>query len=49
MVTVALIMLALAMLGAIPTWPHSRGGGYVPGGVLGLLALVLVVMLVAGT
>ena len=47
-VTVVLIVLALALLGVIPTWPYSRGGGYAPGGVLGLLAVVFVVMLVAG-
>jgi hypothetical protein len=46
--TVLLIVLVLALLGAIPTWPHSRGWGYGPSGVVGLLAVVLVVMLVTG-
>ena len=46
--TVLLIVLVLALLGAIPTWPHSRGWGYAPSGVVGLLAVVLVVMLVTG-
>jgi hypothetical protein len=45
---VLLIVLVLALLGAIPTWPHSRGWGYGPSGVVGLLAVVLVVMLVTG-
>jgi len=46
--TVLLIVLVLALLGVIPTWPHSRGWGYAPSGVVGLLAVVLVVMLVTG-
>jgi len=46
--TVVLIVLVLALLGVLPTWPHSRGWGYGPSGVVGLLAVVLVVMLVTG-
>ena len=46
--TVLLIVLVLALLGAIPTWPHSRSWGYGPSGVVGLLAVVLVVMLLTG-
>ena len=36
------------LIGAFPTWPHSRGWGYGPSGGLGLLVLVLVVLLVMG-
>jgi len=46
--TVLLIVLVLALLGVIPAWSHSRNWGYAPSGMFGLLALVLVVMLVAG-
>ena len=46
--TVLLIVLILALLGAIPTWPHSKGWGYAPSGGLGLLVIVLVVLLVTG-
>lgn len=46
--TVLLIVLVLALLGVIPTWPHSRGWGYAPGGVVGLLLVVVLVMFVAG-
>jgi Protein of unknown function (DUF3309) len=46
--TVLLIVLVLVLLGAIPTWPHSRSWGYAPSGVVGLLVVVLVVMLVLG-
>lgn len=45
---VLLIVLILALLGVIPRWPHSRGWGYGPGGVVGLLLVVVVVMLVTG-
>lgn len=47
--TVLLILLGLVLLGVIPTWSHSRDWGYAPSGVVGLLAVVLVVMLVSGT
>lgn len=46
--TILLIVLVLALLGVIPTWPHSRGWGYAPSGVVGLLVVILVVMLVMG-
>jgi hypothetical protein len=36
------------LLGALPTWPHSRNWGYAPSGGLGLLLLILVVLLVLG-
>jgi hypothetical protein len=45
---ILLIVLVLALLGVIPTWPHSRSWGYAPSGVVGLLAVILVVMLVTG-
>ena len=46
--TVLLIVLVLALLGVIPSWPHSRGWGYGPSGVVGLLVVILVVLLVTG-
>lgn len=46
--TVLLVVLVLALLGVIPSWPHSRSWGYAPSGVVGLLAVVLVLMLVTG-
>jgi hypothetical protein len=45
---VLLIVLVLALLGVIPNWPHSKGWGYAPSGVVGLLAVVVVVMLLTG-
>jgi hypothetical protein len=45
---VLLIVLILALLGVIPSWPHSRSWGYAPGGVLGLVLVVVAIMLVTG-
>ena len=43
-----LIVLVLVLLGVIPTWPHSRGWGYGPSGILGLILVVVVVLLLMG-
>jgi hypothetical protein len=40
-----LILLFLIVLGALPTWPHSRDWGYYPSGGLGLVLLILVILL----
>ncbi|MGZ5131942.1 MAG: DUF3309 family protein [Caldimonas sp.] len=46
--TIVLIILILLLIGAIPTWPHSRGWGYAPSGVLGLVVVVILILLVMG-
>ena len=46
--TILLVIVILALLGAIPAWPHSRGWGYGPSGGLGLLLVILVVLLLVG-
>lgn len=46
--TIILIILVLALIGALPAWPHSRGWGYGPSGVTGLIVVVLLVMLLTG-
>jgi hypothetical protein len=46
--TILLIVLVLMLLGAIPTWPHSRSWGYAPSGVLGLVVVVILVLLLMG-
>jgi hypothetical protein len=46
--TILLIILILMLLGAIPTWPHSRNWGYGPSGGLGLVVIVIVVLLLMG-
>lgn len=46
--TILLIVLILVLLGVIPTWPHSRGWGYGPSGILGAVLVVLIVLLLMG-
>ena len=46
--TILLIVLVLMLIGAVPTWPHSRSWGYAPSGVLGLVLVVIVVLLLMG-
>ncbi len=46
--TILLVVLVLILIGVIPTWPHSRSWGYAPGGVVGLLLVILLVLLLLG-
>ena len=46
--TILLIVLILMLLGALPTWPHSRSWGYYPSGGLGLLLIILIILLLLG-
>ena len=41
MSTILLVIIVLALLGALPTWPHSRAWGYGPSGLLGVLLVVV--------
>ena len=46
--TVLVVLLVLMLVGALPTWPHSRKWGYGPTGGLGVLLAILVVLLLVG-
>lgn len=46
--TILLIVLVLLLIGAIPTWPHSRGWGYAPSGILGVVLVIVVVLALTG-
>jgi len=46
--TILLIVLVLALVGVIPTWPHSSSWGYGPSGGVGLVLLVIVILLLLG-
>jgi hypothetical protein len=46
--TILIVILILMLVGAIPTWPHSRKWGYYPSGGLGLLLLILIILLLLG-
>ena len=48
MTTVLVVILILLLLGAVPAWPYSRGWGYGPSGVLGLILIVLLVLALLG-
>jgi hypothetical protein len=46
--TILLVVLFLMLLGALPTWPHSKSWGYYPSGGLGLILLILIILLLLG-
>jgi hypothetical protein len=46
--TILLVILILALIGAIPSWPHSRNWGYGPSGGLGLVIVILLILLLTG-
>lgn len=46
--TILLVVVILLLLGALPTWPHSRQWGYFPSGGLGLILLILLILLLSG-
>lgn len=46
--TILIIILILLLIGAIPSWPHSRNWGYGPSGVLGLVLVILLILVLMG-
>ncbi|MDO8310625.1 MAG: DUF3309 domain-containing protein [Sideroxyarcus sp.] len=46
--TVLLIIVVLMLIGAIPSWPHSRAWGYGPSGGLGLVLIIVIILLLMG-
>ena len=47
--TIVLVVLVLMLVGAIPSWPHSRSWGYGPSGGLGLVLVAVIVLVLLGT
>jgi hypothetical protein len=47
--TILIVILILALLGALPRWPHSRNWGYFPTGGLGLVLAIVVILVLAGS
>ncbi len=45
MLTILLVILILALIGALPAWPYSHGWGYYPSGGLGILLIIVVILL----
>jgi hypothetical protein len=48
MVTILLVLAVLMLVGALPTWSHSRSWGYAPSGGLGLVLVVVLILLLTG-
>ncbi|HXO45502.1 MAG TPA: DUF3309 family protein [Candidatus Cybelea sp.] len=48
LLTILVVILILALVGSVRTWPHSRDWGYYPSGGLGLILLILLVLLIMG-
>ena len=46
--TILLIILVLVLIGALPTWGHSRSWGYGPSGVVGVILVILLIMVLTG-
>lgn len=46
--TILLVILILILVGALPTWPHSKSWGYYPSGGLGLVVIILLILLLMG-
>jgi hypothetical protein len=46
--TILIVILILLLLGALPSWPYSRGWGYYPSGGLGLVLVILLILVLLG-
>ena len=46
--TILIVILILVLVGALPTWPHSKHWGYYPSGGLGLVLLIVIILLLMG-
>lgn len=43
--TILVIILILLLIGAIPSWPYSRGWGYFPSGILGVVLVIVIILM----
>jgi Protein of unknown function (DUF3309) len=48
LITILVVVLLLALVGSVPTWPHSRDWGYYPSGGLGVILLIILVLFLMG-
>lgn len=46
--TILLVVLILLLIGALPSWPHSRSWGYYPSGGLGLVLIIVLILVLMG-
>jgi hypothetical protein len=45
---ILLIVLIILLIGAVPSWPYSRGWGYFPSGLLGTILIIVVILMLLG-
>jgi hypothetical protein len=48
LMTLLLIILIVLLIGALPTWPYSRTWGYYPGGLIGVILLIVIILVLLG-
>ena len=48
MITILIIILIVLLIAALPTWPYSAGWGYYPGGLLGALLVIVLILVLLG-
>ena len=46
--TLLIIFLIVILFGAVPTWPYSRGWGYGPSGIVGLILMIMLILVLMG-
>jgi Protein of unknown function (DUF3309) len=46
--TILIVVLILLLIGSLPTWPYSSGWGYYPGGGLGLILIIVIILALSG-
>ena len=46
--TILIVILVLALVGVLPTWPHSRSWGYAPSGIVGVIVVILLILFLMG-
>lgn len=46
--TILIIILIIALIGSVPTWPHSAGWGYGPGGLIGTILIIMIILMLIG-
>lgn len=46
--TIIIVILILLLIGAIPSWPYSRGWGYGPSGILGAILIIILILWLLG-
>lgn len=47
--TILIIVLILLLIGALPSWPHSRSWGAYPSGILGVVVVIVLILVLMGT